>query len=454
MIAPARRVALDALSSVAAGADLPDVLARTRDQLSDERDRGLAAAIVIGTLRWRARLDFHLQQASSRRLDKLDALVLDVLRLSLFQILLLERVPASAVVDDAVSLVRRGGKSSAGGFVNGVLRTIARTGSGLTLPAVPTSIDSPGDRALAIDALHVAGSHPRWLVERWIDRLGLDAAARWIAFNNVEAPLTLRVNRRRATREDVAERLRELGVETAPTRLAPDGLTVTAGNPLRTSLAASGDFLIQDEASQLVPLLVGARPGARVLDACAAPGGKSLALADALAGHGLLVAADARDSRVSLLRRVLEAHAAGASVVEHNLDAGVPFGPVFDRVLVDAPCTGLGTLRRDVDIRWRRSPDDIGLAAARQVRMLAEASSAVAPRGRLVYATCSSEPEENAEVVSAFLADHPGFRRVPAATLIADGAVAALLDPVTGELFTRPDHHGLECFYAAAVERA
>ena len=453
MIAPARRVALDALSSVAAGADLPDVLARTREQLPDERDRALAAAIVIGTLRWRARLDFHLQNAASRKLAALDAVVLDVLRMSLFQLLFLERVPAAAVVDDAVELVRRGGKSSAGGFVNGVLRTISRTRDRLALPAVPAAIDSPADRALAIESLHVAGSHPRWVVERWIDRLGLDAAAGWIAFNNVEAPLTLRVNRRRATREVVAERLHELGVETTPTRFAPDGLTVIAGNPLRTSLAASGDFLIQDEASQLVPLLVGARPGARVLDACAAPGGKSLALADALAGDGLLVAADAREKRVALLRRVLDAHAAGASIVEHNLDLGVPFGPVFDRVLVDAPCTGLGTLRRDVDIRWRRGPDDIRLAATRQLRMLTEASTAVAPHGRLVYATCSSEPEENAQVVADFLDDHAGFCRVPAATLIAEGVAEALLDPVTGDLSTRPDRHGLECFYAAAVQR-
>ena len=170
MISPARRVALDALSSASAGADLPDVLARTRDQLPDERDRALAAAIVIGTLRWRRRLDFHLQQAITRNLDKLDGIVLEVLRLSLFQILFLERVPAAAVVDDAVSLVRRGGKTSAGGFVNGVLRTISRTRDRLSLPALPAAIHSPADRDLAIDALHIAGSHPRWLVARWIDR--------------------------------------------------------------------------------------------------------------------------------------------------------------------------------------------------------------------------------------------------------------------------------------------
>jgi 16S rRNA (cytosine967-C5)-methyltransferase len=453
MIAPARRVALDALSSASAGAELPDLLARTREHLTDDRDRALAAAIVIGTLRWRARLDFHLQQAASRSLDKLDAVVLDVLRLSLFQLLFLERVPAAAVVDDAVSLVRRAGKSSAGAFVNGVLRSISRTRDRLVVPPAPASIDSPADRDLAIDALHVTGSHPRWLVARWIDRLGLDAARAWVDFNNVGAPVTLRVNRRRATREDVATRLRASGVETTPTRFAPDGLTITAGNPLRTPLAASGDFLIQDEASQLVPLMVGARPGDRVLDACAAPGGKSLALADAIGGKGLLVAADARDKRIALLRRVLDGHAAGAAVVEHDLLSGLPFGPVFDRVLVDAPCTGLGTVRRDVDIRWRRRADDIPLAVSRQRRMLAEASAGVRVGGRLVYATCSSEPEENEQVVAAFLADHSAFRRVPAQSLIDGGIAAALLNPDTGELVTRPDRHGLECFFAAAVER-
>jgi 16S rRNA (cytosine967-C5)-methyltransferase len=452
MIAPARRVALEALSAASAGTDLPDVLTRARDQLADERDRALAAAIVIGTLRWRARIDFHLQQAVGRPLDKLDAIVLEILRLSVFQLLFLERVPAAAVVDDAVSLVRRGGKTSAGGFVNGVLRTISRTRDRLPLPVAPASVSTPEERSVAIHALHVVGSHPPWLVARWVDRLGLDAATAWMAFNNVEAPLTLRVNRRRASREVIAARLRELGVATEPTGIAPDGLIVTAGNPLKTAMSMSGDFLIQDEASQLVPLLVAVRPGHRVLDACAAPGGKSLALADATGGTGLLVAADARHRRLALLRRVLDTHGAVASVVAHDLTSGTPFLPVFDRVLVDAPCTGLGTLRRDVDIRWRRTEEDLGVAATHQRCMLSEASRAVAPGGRLVYATCSSEPEENAQVVSAFLADHPAFRRVARTTLIDEGLAPALLNDA-GELETRPDRHGLECFYAAALER-
>ena len=453
MIAPARRAALGALTAIEGGADLPEALARSRDQLPDERDRALAAAIVIGTLRWRALLDAYLAGVVSRPLGKLDGAVLQILRLSLFQLLFLERVPAAALVDDAVSLTKRAGKTSAAGLVNGALRTLSRTRASLTPPAFPPQVTTTGHRAAAADALAIGGSHPRWLVERWLDRLGPDAARAWVDFDNAEAPLTLRVNRRRLTREALAERLRIAGVETVPTRYAPDGLVARSGNPLRTPAAAAGDFLLQDEASQLVPLMAGVAPGHRVLDACAAPGGKTLALADALAGRGLLVAADARERRVAVLQHVLGSHGAPAAIVTHDLAAGAPFGPVFDRVLVDAPCTGLGTLRRDVDIRWRRRPDDIAAAAARQRRLLAEAARVVAPGGRLVYATCSSEPEENDDVVAAFLASHPGYRRVAADTLVRDGVPAAVLDPDTGALETRPDVHGLECFYAAALQR-
>jgi 16S rRNA (cytosine967-C5)-methyltransferase len=453
MIAPARRVALEALASVAAGHELPDALARSRDRLPDERDRALAAAIVIGTLRWRARLDHHLAQAAARPLERLDPVVLEILRLSLFQLLFLERVPASAVVDDAVSMARRAGKSSAGGFVNAVLRALSRARGSLVVPAAPLAIASAEDRARAIEALHVGGSHPRWLVARWIDRLGIEAASAWVAFDNAEPLMTLRVNRRRHTREALARMLHEHGVETTPARFAPDALVVVAGNPLRGHDAASGDFLVQDEASQLVPLMLGVGPGHRVLDACAAPGGKTLVLADHLDGRGVLIAADARLRRVGLLRALLRAHDAAVPIVVHDLERAVPFAAAFDRVLLDAPCTGLGTLRRDVDIRWRRQEGDIAAAAARQRRMLAVAAGAVAPGGRLVYATCSSEPEENEEVVAAFLADTPGFRRAGPATLTAEGAPASLLHPATGDLHTRPDRDGLECFFASALYR-
>jgi 16S rRNA (cytosine967-C5)-methyltransferase len=201
-----------------------------------------------------------------------------------------------------------------------------------------------------------------------------------------------------------------------------------------------------------VPLALGAGPGERVLDACAAPGGKALAIADALGDGGLLVAADLRPRRMAVLQRLLALHEAKASLVVHDLARGTPFGAVFDRVLVDAPCTGLGTLRRDVDIRWRRVPADVTSAGARQLAMLHEAARALKPGGRLVYATCSSEPEENELVVASFLAGRRDFRPVARQALLADGMPEAVLDP-GGRLVTRPDVHGLEAFFAAPLER-
>jgi 16S rRNA (cytosine967-C5)-methyltransferase len=454
MMAPARWVAFEALTAIEAGADLADTLARTREQLDDDRDRALAAAIVIGTIRWRARLDYLVGQASSRPVGALDAAVREILRLSLFQLLFLTRVPASAVVDDAVSMTKRARKTSAAGFVNGVLRTISRRRSEIELPGIPDAVSSADDRAMAARALAIGASHPLWLVERWIDRFGLDATRQWLDFDNGEAPLTLRVNLRRSSREELRRLLADHGVEAEPTRFAPAGLTVTSGNPLKTSLADTGLFLIQDEASQLVPLLLGAVPGDRVLDACAAPGGKSLVLADALAGSGQLVCADLRPRRVAVLRRLLSAHDAPAAIVVHDLIRGVPFGGVFDRVLVDAPCTGLGTIRRDVDVRWRRTPEDVVSAGGRQLAMLSEAARAVRPGGRLVYATCSSEPEENQAVVSGFLDRRDDFRRVRRERLIAEGVPDSLLDPDDGSLETRPDRHGLEAFFGVALERS
>lgn len=453
MIAPARWVAFEALTTITGGTDLAEALARTRDRLDDDRDRALAAAIVIGTIRWRARLDHVLAQASSRSTDAMDAAVLEILRLSLFQLLFLTRVPVSAVVDDAVSMARRARKSSASGFVNGVLRSISRRRSGIAMPEIPDRVDDEGDRARASHALAVGESHPAWLVQRWIERFGLEATRRWLAFDNAEAPLTLRTNLRRQSREELQLLLRAHGVETEVTRFAPAGLTVTAGNPLKTPIAETGRFLLQDEASQIVPLMLGVARGSRVLDACAAPGGKTLAIADALAGTGLLVAADLRPRRIAVLRRLLAAHDVRSPVVVHDLAAGAPFQPRFDRVLVDAPCTGLGTLRRDVDIRWRRAPDDVAAAAGRQIAILSHAATAIGRGGRIVYATCSSEPEENQAVVHEFLARHRDFRGVARERLVAEGVPAELLDRERGWLETRPDRHGLEAFFAAALER-
>ena len=241
MIAKARRAAYEALRSVSTGAsDLAHALVVNRDALGDERDRALMMTIVTGAQRWQNRLDWLIARAARRDLRKLDAEVLDILRLGLFQLLFLTRVPAAAVVDDSVKLTRVVGKSSAAGLVNGVLRSLSRSRSALGLPAIPAAGDDvPRDQWL--DALSITGSHPRWLVARWIDRVGPAVAASWVEFNNREAGLTIRANTIRVTRAALVDRLASEGVATAPLRFAPDGLSIESGNPLRTSLADSGD---------------------------------------------------------------------------------------------------------------------------------------------------------------------------------------------------------------------
>ena len=458
MIAPARRAALSILIAVDAGrADLPAALAAERARLDDERDRALAAELGIGTLRWRGEIDHLIAGASSRPLDRLDRAVLNILRLAVYQLLHLDRVPAAAVVDDAVNQTRMAGKTSAAGFVNAVLRSVSRSRNDLPLPPRPAESlsNSKEDRDRALDYLSISLSHPRWLVERWLGQRGFDEVESWLRFNNSEAPLTLRANTLRIGRDELAARLLSHGVTTRPTNWSPEGLVVMDGNPLRTDLAGSGLFVVQDEASQLVPLLALPRPQTWILDACAAPGGKTLALAAGSEGRATIVAADVRPRRVALLRRTLaETAAPNVRIVQADVEQPLPFRPVFDTVLLDAPCSGLGTIRRDPEIRWRRRPEHLTVLADAQRRMLGNAALVVKPGGRLVYATCSSEPEENEDVVRSFVNGNPLFHTVPASEvrrLLPQGSRELVNDH--GFLRTWPARHGLEAFFGAVLVR-
>jgi 16S rRNA (cytosine967-C5)-methyltransferase len=448
MIAPARAAAYRALRAIAdARADLPSALAVSRQQLSDERDRALAAGIVIGTLRWQRSLDHLIAHFAKRRGEKIDPEIVEILRLSLYQLLHLDRVPASAVVDDGVNLARAARKPSASGFVNAVLRTVLRQRERLPLPKRPVSAS---DHEGALAYLGITHSHPDWLVERWLRRFGLEHAETWVRFNNEAPKLSLRANALRTARDPLAAALLERGVETARARYAPDGLIVTGGNPLRAE--TDGSFFVQDEASQLVTLAVAARPGDRVLDLCASPGGKSTAMAADMSDTGLLVACDVRPRRLALLRETVRASGGFCIRLVHLSSEGpLPFRTTFDRVLVDAPCSGLGTIRRDPDIRWRRSEQDLARFAKAQLTLLSRAADVVASSGRLVYATCSSEPEENEQVVESFLAQHDDFSLVD----LRRHSPAALLPVLDdrGMLRTVPFAHGLEAFFAAALVR-
>jgi 16S rRNA (cytosine967-C5)-methyltransferase len=281
----------------------------------------------------------------------------------------------------------------------------------------------------------VRHSHPEWLVARWLERYGEADTERWLAFNNRPPRLCLAVNRLRGTREQLAGDLAREGVETEPTARSAHGLHVVTGAALSTDAFRQGRFIVQDEASQLIAQLGDVHAGQRVLDLCASPGGKTLALAARMGSTGALVACDVRPRRVRLLQQTVDRLGIPASVVRISADEAAPFADgAFDYVLVDAPCSGLGTLRRDPDIRWARTVDDLARLAGAQRRLLARAARLVAPGGTLVYATCSSEPDENQDVVAAHLAEDGRLR-------LEDVHV------------TTPVGDGLEAFYGAVLRR-
>ncbi|MBP8272956.1 MAG: hypothetical protein KAY59_00910 [Acidobacteria bacterium] len=412
-------------------ATLAAELERARRDFPDERDRGLLMELTAGTLRWRGAVDAVLAPFVSRPFGEIHEAVLTVLRIGTYELRHLTRMPAHAVVNEAVESVRALRQGRAAGFVNAILRAVQRKRDVLTLPGRPTT----ADRDPWIDYLSTSLSHPRWLAERYFDRVGPAGAEAWCRYNNAIPSVTVRVLAATNARDQatVYEELTAAGA--TPSLVTPDAWRMPAGalstlvEPLREQL------VVQDEGSQLVAQRVAAEPGQRVLDLCAAPGGKSSMLARAVGASGLVISCDTRPARLTVLKQTLKREGVAPRVVRIDATAPLPFGPVFDRVLLDAPCSGLGTIGRDPDVKWSRQPDSLARFAATQVAMINQAASAVAPTGRLVYATCSSEPEENAAIVDAFLASHPEFRR--------EGV----------DLETRPDRDQLDAFFAAVLVR-
>ena len=430
-------------------ADLDDALERARQGLTDPRDVALLREVVTGTLRWQARLDWQLVPLCRVPLAKLDLEVLVALRMAAYQLEYLDRIPASAVVNDTVALVRSAKKSSAAGLVNAVLRRLA-DGERCAVPKAGADAPLPDVAA----ALAVSTAHPVWLIERWLARETRATVEAWLAFDNLPPPMTLRVNPLAGvTREAVAARLAADGVETRPCAAAPLGLVVAAGAVVSHAALAEGACGIQDEGSQLAALVAPVPPGARVLDLCAAPGGKTLAYAWAAGPNGRVVACDIRPRRLDVLRATLvRGHARQAEVVAIDEHAALPFAPVFDVVAVDAPCSGLGTLRRDPDIKWRRTAEDLARFQARQIDLLTRAAAVVAPGGVLVYTTCSTEPEENIDVVRSLLARAPDFT-LQRADAGPAGQILAPFVEADGCLRTHPVRHGLEGYFGAVLLR-
>jgi 16S rRNA (cytosine967-C5)-methyltransferase len=422
----ARAVAHRVLRRVAGRDTLADALAAPAAERLDERERALVHELVLGTLRRRAWLDHALGRVASRPLDHVTPGVLDALRLGAYQ-LLFTRVAPHAAVSESVELARRVEPRSAG-FANAVLRRLQREGP-------PPEPDPDGDTRAWLTS---TASLPAWLAERWLRRLGPSGAVSRARALLVPPPTYVRLNPRVG---DAEAQVRAAGVELRPTAV-PDALEAEGRV---AGLAERGVVYVQDAASQLVAQLAAAE--GRVLDACAAPGGKSLLIADALGPRARVVAAELSRRRLATLVR-LASRWGVTNVLPVAADALHPAFAAFafDAVLLDAPCSGLGTLARNPDIRWRVVAPDLLRHAARQRSMLEALAPLVRPGGRLVYAVCSAEPEETEDVLRPFLSAHPEFRleELPpwAARFAHDGLAR-----------TDPARDRADAFFAARLRR-
>ncbi len=408
-------------------------------------DLALATRLVYGVLAWQGRLDWCLGRFCTTPPERLDPWLRVVLRLGLYQLLILDRVPDYAAVDTSVELARRYRRGAACGLVNATLRRAAVEGR--TLPLPDPAVDP-------IAALAVRWSHPPWLVARWREELGPDAADALLAANQEAAPTVLRVNTLRTDRAAVLHALR---ANAAPTRYSPVGVRLLSPLAEMHTLPADSTTL-QGEASQLVSYLVAPRPGERVLDACSVPGGKATHLAALMQNHGEVVAVDVDGPRLAALAKraanlgitIIRPHRADARLLAS--DAHLPGAPEpFHRILVDAPCSGLGTLRGHPELRWRIRANDVAMLAQRQRELLDGVAPLCAPDGVLVYATCTLMHQENDATLHAFLAAHRDFNLEDPRPDLPDD-IHPLLDS-HGVLRTSPDRHGLDGFFAARVRR-
>ncbi len=454
----ARSVALSALVESVTSEEGIDVILDRRLAASplDGRDRGLAVELTYGVLRRLGTIDWRLEPVLDKPLPRLPVIAQMLLRLGAYQILFLDRIPQSAAVNESVNLARANARMVGrdwSGFVNAVLRALIRE------PLRPW----PSSDTDAAQALAIRHSVPLWLSRRWLDRLGAAAAETACEQAAGIPPVTLRVNRLKITREAYLERLRQAGLAATATSVSPVGITIEEGGVV-TALPGfdEGLFYVEDEAAQLIPPLLDPQPGETVLDACAAPGGKATHLAELMQDRGVIYALDRKGARLDLVRancarlgirsvlpvqgdvrnRAEWSRAVGASATTDGR-------PTFDRILVDAPCSGLGVLRRHPEAKWRKDSESFDRHRTLQLQILDSVAPCLRPGGVLVYSTCSTEPEENEAVIDEFCRTHAEFRRES----LSGSLPAAARDYLTGQgdLSTMGNRYSMDGFYAARL---
>ena len=454
---PVRRLAWTILQQVEGSSEFVDfILDRVFSKAPELRplDRAYISETVLGTLRWQGRLDAIIQSALKSREKKLDTRLLHLLRLGAYQILFLDRVPDSAAVNESVRLARAVFKNEKiTGFVNAILRSIARHKDQENFPSLQ---DQPTE--------HIAQalSHPRWIVGRWVTEFGPEITKKLCAADNQRPPFTLRTNTLKISREDLRQQLSASGIHSIPTQFSPEGLILPKSLLLaEEDLFQKGMYFVQDEASQIIPHLLDPQPDERVLDTCGAPGGKTTHLAQLMRNRGEIIALDLHDSKIRLIQE--NCARMGISIVRATpADASqpLPFPPdyIFDRILLDAPCTGLGILHRNPEAKWRRKPEDILRLQRLQSRLLDNVSFRLKPGGILVYSTCTMTREENDWVVGSFLKSHPDFELEDLRSF-ASTSYHSLID-VKGflrtypEVMIRSENYRMDGFFAARMRKA
>jgi 16S rRNA (cytosine967-C5)-methyltransferase len=442
-VSPARGAAFDILLKVERDdAYTSELLHSHRLDHLAANDRALATELVMGVLRWQSLLDRRLSSASTQRLERLDLDVLVPLRLGIYQMQFLSRIPPRAAIFESVELVKAARKRSAAGFVNAVLRKVSETSHAFAFQEIENSTSA--------HQLAAASAHPEWLVTRWVNHFGFPTAREICRHNQTVPPTAIHIDDDRSRNE-----LAEDAIRVSPGLLLANASQVNEGDVTKTKAYREGRLSIQDEASQLVALLVG--QGVKILDCCASPGSKTSLLAKRNPG-GRIFASDLHPHRARLLKTLIRqpnVHAVAADARE------LPFASAFDRILADVPCSGTGTLSRNPEIKWRLMPEDLPDLQSRQIAILSSALTQVAPAGRLVYSTCSLEREENEAVVEAALAGKSEFKLVDCHSeldrLHSSGELrwpdeASLLSGPY--LRTIPGKHPCDGFFAALIERS
>ena len=410
------------------------------ESISNPHDRGLLTELVYGTLRMRGRMDWIIARLYKGDSASLEAPIPNILRTGLYQLIFTDRIPPFAAVNEAVSIAKKE-RPAAAGLVNAILRNALREKDNIDWP------DMAKDPGRAIAVIH---SHPRWLVERWLDRYGIEETIAICRENNRMPEPVVRVNSLKATRDEAIAALAAEKIAAGKTRYCTDGLFLSTALGLRETAAfRNGLIRIQDEASQLVAHLVAPEPGERVLDLCAGAGGKTVHMAALMGNRGNITAVDLHPDKLHLLTADAGRLGVTIATIHAGNAATTPeaFHGAFDRVLLDAPCSGLGTLRRNPEIRWRITAPELEKSMSLQKRLLRKAADCVKPGGRLVYSVCTVTPEENEAVAADLLAVRPGFRHIP-----PEGMPPELIDD-DGFFRTFPHRHGTDGFFGAVFVR-